>query len=210
MTKLIWLLVLAVSVAANDIQGVLPLPDELKVNDDVVPMIQIDPTAPAINTDNSKDLKQEVMLKPIGPIFPSFFQPGKLFEQFPQRNGWLNNNDQDTDTQPKKGMLTIILFKPKQFGEQEETIDDPSVAEKSGNGDKLEDLKDTAEKNFKTLTAFLLRDLFGPKTNEDQADSHAHLFGGNDDPDKFIRISGGDGFGDNDFIHFVKGIILAS
>lgn len=209
MTKLIWLLVLAVSaVTANDIQGVLSQPAD-KPQEDVVPMIQVDPMPPQFEKnkmENSKDLKPETFLRPIGPIFPSFLQPGIFSDQFnPLRNGELNLNQDGGESmdQPEKGILTIILVKSGH--DQDDVIEDPAVMTKDS---KLEKIKESAEQKFKTLTQFILHDLFGSQTGDllqESQPERVHLLGGSDDPDQFIRISGGDGFAENDFIRFVKG-----
>lgn len=208
MTKLIWLLVLVASAAANDIQGVLPQPAD-KPQENVVPMIQIDPMPPQF--ENGKDLKPETFLRPIGPIFPSFLQPGKFFDQMGSlRNGELNLNQKAGDDasmdQPEKGILTIILVKSN--NDQADAIEDPAVMSKSAETGKIEEMKEKAEQKFKTLTQFILHDLFGAQTADLQKSGEKEpfrLLGGSDDPDQFIRFSGGDGFGENDFIRFVKG-----
>lgn len=212
MTKLIWLLVLVASVTANDIQGVLPQPAD-KPQEDVVPMIQVDPMPPQFENkariENSKDLKPETFLRPIGPIFPSFLQPGSFFDHLPLRNGELNLNQDGGESidQPEKGILTIILVKSN--NDEGDAFENPTfMTEKSDSGSKFEEMKEKAEKKFKTLSQFILHDLFGSQTADLQQDSQServHLLGGSDDPDQFIRFSGGDGFAENDFIRFVKG-----
>ena len=87
MANLVWCLaILAIAgyVSANDIQGVLPLPEGNDIRTelltpDSIPALDLIKSKPLDIAQNSKDLEPETLLQPIGPIFPSFFQPGQMF-----------------------------------------------------------------------------------------------------------------------------------
>lgn len=245
MTKFVWFLALAtvVSVSANDIQGVLPLGDDVKV-DNVVepaqkeiekdvkfPMVELTKSKASKIFENSKDL-DETLLRPIGPIFPSLLQPS-FFDNGPlwKNSLDLGNNDMHADpSQPKKGILTIILVKsknqkPDAIADVEKSISDEAKVLDKDAAQFKDEMKLRAENSFKTLTHFILNDLFNNRI--DGSDSAApHLLGGDGDPDHFFRfrnekdnaphLLGGDGDpdhffrfrtgGDNgDFIRYVKG-----
>ena len=89
-------------------------------------------------------------------------------------------------------------------------------------GDSGQDLKESlvnsAEEKFKSLTQFLLSDLFGiqqgQKVDDNNADDAAslqrvHLLGGRSDPDHHFLGFGDHGQGDNnnngDFVRFING-----
>lgn len=207
MTKLIWFLAFVACVAANDIQGVLPLPEEAKKflaidepKPESLPMVKLT-KAESIKEEleNSKDF-DETFLKPISPIFPSFLQPGNFFD----RMRGLQKNGLADSSKPKSGILTIILVKSKNHNNQD-MIEDPNKASKTV-VESAENTLEKTEEKFKTLTQFLLNDLFGHKMmfGPEQSKS-ANLLGGGNDPDQFIKFNGGDGFASNDFIHYVKG-----
>lgn len=220
MTKLVWLIVLIASVAANDIQGVLPLGDDIKVESHDTPKVIEDPMKlvepvriensvivsesepPKIQ--NSKDL-DETVLRPIGPIFPSFLQPGGFFGRMPSlRDGGDTELSGDEQSGPHRGILTIILVKSKNSATPQVIEDVEKLGENVGNTavQYKDQVVNSAERNFKTLTQFLMHDLFGKKF-ESQDSGMPHLLGGNDDPDHFIRFSNGEE--DKDFIRYVKG-----
>jgi hypothetical protein len=84
MANSVWFLVLlavAASVSADDIKGVLPLPEgnDIKIEQASIPALELTKSKPLKTFENSKDLEPETVLQPIGPIFPSFFQPGQIF-----------------------------------------------------------------------------------------------------------------------------------
>lgn len=245
MTKLVWFLALTAIVSANDIQGVLPLGDDIKIDAAIkpvekqieenvkFPMLELTKSEPLKTFENSKDL-DETLLRPIGPIFPSLLQPGFFGNGPLLRNGLeLNSNDMRADpSQPKKGILTIILVKSKH--QQPDALTD--VEKSISNGENAleedatqfrDDMKMRAENSFKTLTHFILNDLFNNRIDASNPAAPPHFLGGNGDPDHFFKfrsrgddaphLLGGNGDpdhffrydmnrGDNgDFIRYVKG-----
>jgi hypothetical protein len=205
MANLVWILALtigAIAVTANDIKGVLPLPegDDIKIEHlpDSIPALELTKSKPLeIPFKNAKDLEPETILQPIAPMFPSFFNPGQIFGM-PQKI-------QDNDSQPKHGILTIILVKSKHPESMSPQISDdiaPDAAQFKQN------LLNSAEDRFQSLTQFLLSDLFGVQAQQqpgnpiDQTE-RVHLLGGRGDPDHFQGFGFKDEQG-SDFIRLMK------
>lgn len=217
MAKLIWLIAVmtVVAVSANDIQGVLPLPEGAdvrietqhdepeKIVEPPMPALKLTKSEPMKLMENSKDLKPETVLQPLGPFFPSYFQPDNMF-------GFPNNRGQEDETEQGKGILTIILVKNHQNPESG-FIQDSEPSQISNLKDEAVNFKnnmvDTAQEKFQSLTQLIFNDLFGKNLDQAaQADSKMsvgpHLLGGRDDPDHFILFGNN---GESDFIRTVKG-----
>jgi hypothetical protein len=196
-TKIFWLFVL-VAVSAVSGEGWIDAPK--KAIDP--PMKIVDPIP-----QNSKVFDQTVLkpiedetepiLKPIGPILPNLFQPAALFSHLESlRKGVKerkeNLNEQGVDSlKPHKGIMTIILVKSKPHHDQFENA-------KNDMNNFDNDMLDSAQKNFHSLTSLLMNDIFGKNMNIDEKSiASPHLFGGIADPDHRRQ--------DNGFIRYVTG-----
>lgn len=214
MANIVWILALCVlAVHANDIKGVLPkpLPEGDDIRTEHLPFLDLTKSKP-LELKNGKDMQPETILLPIEPqtvvfpktvmgppMFPSFFNPGQIFGM-PQT---IDSDDDSNGQQPQKhGILTIILVKSKHPKSQISDDIAPDATQFKQN------LLNSAEDRFQSLTQFLLSDLFGQQQAPGEAikqPERAHLLGGRDDPDHGFQ---GFGFKDeqgSDFIRFMKG-----
>lgn len=211
MANLVWFLVIlaVASVSTDDIKGVLPLPEGADVKIEPlapasIPALKLTKSKPIESMPNSKDLEPETFLQPIGPIFPSFFQPKPMFGM-----------PQSDDSQPKHGILTIILMKSKPSSDSQQDSEE-NLRILPGDASQFnQNMIQSAEERFKSLTQFLLSDLFGVNSQQQQQQEAAngmplslrdHLFGGRDDPDHFLGFK--DGGDDSDFIRFNGGELM--
>lgn len=218
MAKLIWFMAMlvVVAVSADDIRGVLPEGDDIKIEkvdfpkevakvEEKLPHLELTKTKPLVESVNEKVVDNE--LKPIMPIFPSFLQPKNFFSPF---KNMMENKEPSADEQkPRHGVLTIILLNRKR--PEEHKIEDgfKDVADKAKEIEH--DFAHRAQEKMHSLTNFILSDIFGQKQPVEhmQMQPRKHLLGGNDDPDHYFSIQHGAGYNENsdinDFIRYVKG-----
>ena len=218
MAKLIWFMAMlvVVAVSADDIRGVLPEGDDIKIEkvdfpkevakvEEKLPHLELTKTKPLVESVNEKVVDNE--LKPIMPIFPSFLQPKNFFSPF---KNMMENKEPSADEQkPRHGVLTIILLNRKR--PEEHKIEDgfKDVADKAKEIEH--DFALRAQEKMHSLTNFILSDIFGQKQPVEhmQMQPRKHLLGGNDDPDHYFSIQHGAGYNENsdinDFIRYVKG-----
>ncbi len=105
-----------------------------------------------------------------------------------------------------------MKHKPSSDSNADSQLDsDRSIQILPGGVDQFnQNMVQSAEERFKSLTQFLLSDLFGVGQQQQQLDTdempqriRAHLFGGGDDPDHFLGFK--DGGDDSDFFRYVNG-----